>query len=309
MQFATETFTPRQEVELSDMLKTMKKLTLKDIRQGVSIMDDSEARFLVDLYYRAQDSRIRANNQLRSLKETPNIVLAYLSEQETEIEKTAKKALEAYVNTKPIGRWLLNIYGIGPVIAAGLLAHIDINKAPTAGHIWAYAGYDPTKKWEKGQIRPWNPDLKRISWLAGQSFIKFHNQSECYYGKLYEARITYEKDRNEKGLLADEAKRQLTEKNIRDEKLKATLESGKLSDGHLVARASRWTVKIFLSHLHQIWYELEFGVPAPKPFSMVHLGHAHIIPPDINAVRAFLKQQEELSNNKPRGRTKLNLVK
>ena len=37
--------------------------------------------------------------------------------------------------------------GIGPVIAAGLLANIDIKQAPTVGHIWRFAGLDPTNKW------------------------------------------------------------------------------------------------------------------------------------------------------------------
>jgi hypothetical protein len=40
-----------------------------------------------------------------------------------------------------------SIKGIGPVIAAGLLANIDITKAPTAGHIWRFAGLDPSSKW------------------------------------------------------------------------------------------------------------------------------------------------------------------
>jgi hypothetical protein len=32
-------------------------------------------------------------------------------------------------------------------LAAGLLAHIDITKAPTAGSIWRYAGLDPSIEW------------------------------------------------------------------------------------------------------------------------------------------------------------------
>jgi hypothetical protein len=41
-----------------------------------------------------------------------------------------------------------------------LLARIDIVKAPTAGHIWRYAGLDPTVRWNKGEKRPWNAGLK-----------------------------------------------------------------------------------------------------------------------------------------------------
>ena len=53
-------------------------------------------------------------------------------------------------------RWARSIYGIWPVLAAGLLAHIDIEQAPTVGHIWSFAGLDPTKKWQPKTTRPWN---------------------------------------------------------------------------------------------------------------------------------------------------------
>ena len=40
---------------------------------------------------------------------------------------------------------------------------------------------------------------------------------------------------------------------------------GKLPPAHIHARAKRYAVKMFISHLHEIWYEVELGKPAPVP--------------------------------------------
>jgi hypothetical protein len=38
-------------------------------------------------------------------------------------------------------------------------------------------------------------------------------------------------------------------------------------------------VKLFVSHLHHVWYWIEFNTLPPKPFVIEHLGHAHVIRP------------------------------
>jgi len=50
---------------------------------------------------------------------------------------------------------------------------------------------------------------------------------------------------------------------------------GKLPPAHIHARAKRYAVKIFLSHLHEVWYEIHHGKPAPVPFPIAHLNHVH----------------------------------
>ena len=79
-----------------------------------------------------------------------------------------------------IGPWAMATIGVGPVICAGVIARIDIHRAPTVGHIWRFAGLDPTQKWEKGKKRPWNTDLKRICWLLGESFVKVINNDDAF---------------------------------------------------------------------------------------------------------------------------------
>jgi hypothetical protein len=71
------------------------------------------------------------------------------------------------------------------VIAAGLLAQIDFEKATTAGKIWRFAGLDPTVKWEKGKKRPWNADLKTLCYKIGECFVKVQGNPNDFYGAYF----------------------------------------------------------------------------------------------------------------------------
>ena len=250
----------------------------RDIVNAALHLSDSEARFLVDYYYIAQDDRKRSTNQKRALTESqePNAVIAWLADQSTTLEKQVLRALDRYTQGHKMGSWMRGIYGIGPVISAGLLAHIDITKAPTVGHIWSFAGLDPRRTWEAGKVRPWNASLKTLCWKVGQSFMKFSNQPECVYGQLYRQRKDYEIQRNEAGGNAEVAKEKASKVGKTTDAYKS-YSIGKLPPAHIDARARRWAVKIFLSHLHAEWYRRHFNQEPPKPFAIAILGHAHEI--------------------------------
>jgi hypothetical protein len=248
----------------------------RDIAQAAKTLTDTEARYLVDAYYIMQEDRKRTNNQVRALGDTaePNSVLAYLADQATVLEKQIQRALDKYTEGHPMGSWMREVRGIGPVLSAGLLSHIDITKAPTAGHIWRYAGLDPTSKWEKGCKRPWNAQLKTLCWKIGQSFMKLSNDDDCLYGKLYRQRKEYEQARNGTEAVAAAVAVGLARVGKTTDAHKH-LSEGKLPPAQIDARARRWAVKMFLSHLHAAWYQQHYGVPAPKPFAIAILGHAH----------------------------------
>jgi hypothetical protein len=251
----------------------------KDILSAARTLSDSEARFLVDAYYMMQDDRKRAHNQVRALKESsePHDVLLWLGDQAETLEAQIKKVLDQYTESHLVGEWMRSVYGIGPVLSAGLLAHIDINKAPTVGHIWRFAGLDPTTKWEKGQKRPWNADLKVLCWKVGQSFMKMHGSDKCFYGHIYKDRKAYEISRNESGGNEKAAAEGLT--RIKDKTTDAykAYSSGKLPPAQIDARARRYAVKLFLSHLHHVWYVKAFDQQPPLPYPIAHMGHAHMI--------------------------------
>jgi hypothetical protein len=163
------------------------------------------------------------------------------------------------------------------VLAAGLLAHIEIDKAPTAGGIWRFAGLDPTAIWEKGQKRPHCGALKVLAWKIGQSFLKQSGRELDKYGHVLMERKEYETLKNERGDYAAQAVEIL--KRVPSHKQKAIYATGKLSPGHLLSRASRYSVKLFLSHYHHVAYELRFGTPPPKPYIIAHGGHTHFLAP------------------------------
>lgn len=258
-------------------LEPLKRLT-RDLTQAAVTLSRSEVRFLVDAYYTMQEDRKRAYNQERALTESgePHAVITWFAEQSETLEKQVARALDAYSAGHPIGEWMRAIDGIGPIIAAGLLAHIDIEKAPTVGHIWRFAGLDPTSKWEKGQKRPHNAALKTLCWKIGESFVKVKGKDTDYYGKVYAERRELEGRKNDAGEYSEQAKAILISRPNHAQA--ATYQQNKLPDGHLHMRAKRYAVKLFLSHLWEQWRKQE-GLTVPLPYPIAYLGHAHKIEP------------------------------
>ena len=263
-------------------LEALNKLK-RDIKNAGTTLSKEEARYLVDLYYQMQEYRKASDNQVRQLQKEdnkePHETLAFFANNFRTLERNIKSVLQVYAESKPIGQWMLSICGIGPVISAGLMANIDITKVQTAGQIQAFAGLDPTREWNKGEKRPYNARLKTLCWKIGQCFIKAQNNEEDVYGKIFAIRKAYEIERNEKGELADQAKAKLERFNIK----KTTdaykwYSQGKLPPAHINQRASRYAVKIFLSHLFSVWYEMEHKEKPPKPYAIAILNHAHEIP-------------------------------
>ena len=337
--------TPHLENLLNIDIEEIRSLKPREIKQMT--FTDDQARGLVRLYYRIQKFRTATFNQTRAFVEADreHTLVHFFGKEMEHLEKQCKNALDTYSAHNPLGVWARSNVGIAETIASGLLANIDITKAPVVSHIWRYAGLDPTIEWlgaekasklfneivgsrgrasqdqimemairlnrnpelflpmmtevkhtneETGEIitkpatrtdqintlavRPWNADLKMLCWKIGESFVKFKNQDDCVYGKLYDVRKAYEQDKNQKGEYAAEAARKLERYKIVDKVTKETYESGKLPDGHIHSRCKRYAVKIFLSHYHAVAYELHYKEKPPKPFAIAILNHVHEIP-------------------------------
>lgn len=253
----------------------------KEVKQAGALIERDEARFLVDLYYRLQEHRIALRGQERSLDkaEKPHEIVTHFAAQMTTLEKQMVGPLDVFSTASQVGRWSRDQVGIGPVIAAGLLAHIDITRAPTVGHIWRFAGLDPTVRWGKGEKRPWNADLKVLCWKMGDSFVKVSGRDNAFYGQIYRQRKEQEVRKNEALEFADQAKATLEEKRIKDRATLAVYEAGMLPPGRIDLRARRYAVKLFLAHWHEVAYREHYGTEPPKPYVIEHLGHAHKIDP------------------------------
>lgn len=258
----------------------MPKELKPNVRTLAKRMGHEEARYLVDTYYQMQDYRKASDNQLRAIRqgadEGESGPLATVLIEVRQTEERIKRALDAWSDEEPLAAWAKGHVGIGPVIAAGLAAHIDVTKADTAGAVWRFAGLDPTLKWGKGEKRPYNARLKTLCWKIGDQFKKRHKDEACTYGRLYAERKALEVSRNESGAQAETARQTLVEKKIKDRDTRKRYEEGRLPDGRLDLRAMRWATKIFLAHY---WEEgrRQAGLEIPEPYPIAHLGHAHRI--------------------------------
>jgi hypothetical protein len=254
----------------------------RDIKAAVTTLSPAEARFLVDAYYTQQEYRKAAGNQVLALAKSgePHEILKWLFDQNETLEKQIMRALDKWTDTQPLGRWAKSICGIGPVIAAGLLAHIDISKAPTVGHIWRFAGLDPTSTWEKGEKRPWNANLKTLCWKIGESFVKVSGNPGDFYGRFYLDRKEFEQAQNDAGKLSDQAAAKLVKFKIgKATPAYAAYSTGKLPPAHIHARAKRWAVKLFLAHYQHVGWFLATGEEPPKPYAIAILGHVDFVRP------------------------------
>lgn len=274
-----------------------------DLRRAVEMMDRGEVRFAVNRYYDIQEYRKALWNQAvaSGRNHEPHSLIMHLYFEMKGLEDMIKKALDLFTERYPAGRWAKSIYGIGPVISAGLLAHLDPEKCKKTASVWRYAGLDPTLRWERGERRPYNADLKTLAWKIGESFVKFSRRPDCWYGHRYLERKAYEWARNLNGELADQAlaKAEKVGKDteayrwysgfyagveFRDGRpVPVPARDGKglpmLPPAHIDMRARRWTAKLFLSHFAWVYYETETGNPMPDPYVVVYMGHMDVIPP------------------------------
>lgn len=264
----------------------------RDLKNAAGQLTEQQARYLVDLYYQIQEFRKGATNEKRAsiTASEPNEVVDWTAGTMFRIERTIHGALDAYTDHHPLGIWCKSICGIGPVISAGLLAHIDIRKAPTVGHIWSFAGLNPTVVWGKGQKRPWNARLKVLCWKIGESFVKVQNNPKDTYGQVFVARKAIEIAQNESGAFADQAASIIATKRIgHDTDAYKAYSQGKLPPAHIHARAKRYAVKLFLAHYHAVGFWITHQALAPKPYVIEHLGHAHFItPPNLDQVEGLV---------------------
>jgi hypothetical protein len=279
-------------------LEPLKRLT-KDLAKAAITLSPHEARFLVDAYYTMQKNRIATAHQVRTLHEgnEPHAVLDWLEVQSEMLEAQIKRALDKWTDGHPVGIWAKSICGIGPVIAAGLLAHIDVSRCESVGHIWSFAGLNPEMTWKKGEKRPFNASLKTLcAFKLGESFVKFQNNDNDVYGKLFVQRKKQESEGNDENKFAALAQQRVGSVSKSTDAYKAYAE-GKLPPAHIHARARRYAVKLFLAHYHMVAYFVHHQKLPPFPYVFSHLkDHIHFIAPPhadlIEGLPSALKEYE-----------------
>lgn len=324
--------TPRrsnQKQDISNAAKEAEAVELvmrinRDGREAARLLSREEIRFQANEYFRNQRKRVALQTAtLAAAKRgTPHSLLLFQLNQAKVIEATSLNILKEYVfgSTHPAMIWMRSIYGVGPVIAATLFASIDIERATNCSKIWRFCGLDPTIEWKKGQIRPYSSHLKKICWYLGNAIVKAKNRVEggTFYGNLYDMRRAYENDMNERGMYADQAKHMLETKYAKsaardsavlakmtaaeiaaEEKARSKaivlLKQGKLPPHGIQLRCLRWVVKMFLSHLYQVWREAE-GLRIGDPYIIAIGGHSDFTAPPNPEKKDFVGEVEDISD-------------
>jgi hypothetical protein len=241
----------------------------------------NEIAEMVELYYDCQHLRISHANKERT--EPPSELAEWLDFWTRAGETVIAGALKRWVESADSPaecKWAYDQVGIGPVIASGLAAHIDIEKAQSISAVWKFSGLAPgSDRKIKGTKLAYNARLKTLCWKLGESFVKVSGKEGATYGKLWAGFKAEEIRRNDEGKYAAAAAAELATKKIKVPEVKKTLEAGRLTDAHLHARSKRRAVKIFLAHYWTIGREAR-GLAVREPYSKRILGHDGIIEPE-----------------------------
>lgn len=222
-------------------------------------MSDPLLRALVDLRDRQiQKARIQFSNRLSAIERDADdparsgqtqIVTRWL-ERFTELETDLDKDIARVVRDEPMYEQLSAVKGIGPMLAAKLLAMIDIERSDTISALWRYAGYavidGEREKPVKGEKLHYNKRLKTTLYLVGTAFLRANSP----YRRVYDsAREYYDANRPDWTKL------------------------------HQHNAAMRKMIKLFLSHLWDQWRKAE-GLPVTDPYVHDRLGHNHKYEPE-----------------------------
>ena len=256
-----------RELTPREIRKEVRSILLDKVMEETVIKEGDVAK-LVKLYYDAQGTRTKNEGKIRSMGESPLTIwfLTWLSEGEKQI---AKK-LDQWVtgdNSPEECKWAYSQWGIGPIIASGLAAHINVEKAKHISSVWKYAGYAPgADRRVKGQKLPYCGPLKLVCWKLGDSFMKISGKEDAFYGQEFKKFKAREIERNNAGEYKKQADRELRTKDIKDAPTLERLRSGKLTDGHLNERAKRLTIKLFLAHYWVVARKAR-KLPVSKPYA------------------------------------------
>ena len=243
-----------------------------------------------------------------------SLLVQYTREMER-TEKNIAKELESRVKDLPIYKFYLSrITGIGPMLSAGLIAHLTpIDRFDTISKLWAYTGL--TTEYYKSECARGK----------GHKFITTSPVATCPVkmknGKVCGARIKKTEHikgvpKREKGyvLFINQNLRTLMYKIARSfefqqerrsyyrrlyvvqkERYLAKLEgrNEKGERGHARNMALRYVEKRFLANLWIVWRTFE-GLKVTEPYSIKILGHTGYEPPVVDEGSLNLTQHKGL---------------
>ena len=182
-----------------------------------------------------------------------------------------------------------DIVGSSKTITDDHVALIAAKTQWSYSHIRDRAWDDKKEKWSKANIIsacsmvPYNKELKSFCYLLGEQFHWNCNNDQSLYGTLFSERKALEEKRNAEGAFSDQASNKLDKLISKDTNAYKAYSEGKLPTAHINNRAKRWAVKIFISHLFEEMYRVEYGEKPPRYYSLEKLEGMHnkLILPEV----------------------------
>lgn len=218
-------------------------------------MSDDLLRSLVDLRDKTiQKSRIAFSNRTSAIErgsdEASEDVARVVADWENRfevLEGDLDDDIRKLAATYPIIKDMECVKGIGLMLAAKLVALIDIEKADTVSALWRYCGYATidgvAERRVKGEKLHYNARLKTTCYIVASSMLR----SNSPYRSIYDSsRVYYEANRPD------------------------------WTKAHQHLASMRRMVKVFLAHLWEHWRLME-GLPVREPYVISKLGHTGII--------------------------------
>lgn len=272
---------------------------------------------LIDLRDRVlQKERIAWNNRLAAIKNgadtgSPEEVerLTFYMERFGELEKLATEDIQKYVKDLVIVEYMCWVKGIGPILAAKVIAHIDIDEPDTVSAMWRYCGYSVVNSGEYvypcGHEQPSNGNGP----VDASTLCATCNARPVMQGKAerptkgerlhYNARL-----KSACFLVAESLVRTGSPYREIYDKAKEYYELNRPSWNkmHIHRASQRKMVKVWLAHLWLVWRTIE-GLPADPAYPDAILNHSHIYPPEYFGWPSLdeLNQLEALGAPKVRG--------
>lgn len=252
--------------EILTEIRALRRAFNKDIRDAAKIIPEREVRYLVDMYYTAQQMRIAVESKLRSIGEEPNMMLGLFLDMFEEVEKDIQAALDVYTHNNPVGASFRRVKGIGPVLTAGWLAHVNVHIADNCSKVLSFGGYNPNMVWGKGEKRPYNADLKLIFNKLGRAFVFLSNRNS-FFGQKYKENKKLIEQRNADGKFADRCAELLRTRKYRtDTNAFKCYSEGKYPPAHVSASARLKTVALCVGVLHREHFRVIHGAYPVNPF-------------------------------------------
>lgn len=263
------------------MSKKEEALDMDTLRESLK----RNERFFYDL----QRLRIQAGN--RNNEHTDPVILGQkdkeflkrMSEGVKELEKDTLKEIRRLLKHFPIyTKFLKDVKGVGPTLAAVMISEVDITKANTISALWAWCGlgvdeHGKAMRLKKGEKARYSPFLKaKMVKVLGDCLLKSQGPyTKFYYNyKTRKENTIVEVCMNCKGKGIFRSKE--LKKDLKCSNCKGTGHDAPwgCSQAHRHTAAIRAMVKALLQDFWLKWRELE-GLPVTAPYAEAKLGMKH----------------------------------